>query len=229
MNQMLRIDGFSMSLDGYGAGPDQSLANPLGVGAEPLHDWIFATRTFADRFGMDGRGEGIDDGFVRAQFTDIGASIMGRNMFGPVRGPWAGEETWNGWWGEDPPYHHPVFVLTNHPREPVEMDGGTTFHFVTGGIEEARQRALAAAEGKDVWIGGGISTIRQYLRAGLIDRIHLAVIPTLLGSGERLLDDIAGPDGSIPYYEPTGMTAGENAVHIQLARAEPEHGQQPSA
>ena len=226
MSQELRVSGFTVSLDGYGAGPEQSLAEPLGAGGERLHRWMAATRTFSERFDLDGRGEGVDDGFVRSQFTDIGASILGRNMFGPVRGPWAAGETWNGWWGEDPPYHHPVFVLTNHPRESVEMDGGTTFHFVTGGIHEARQRALDAADGKHVWIGGGASTIRQYLRAGLIDRIHLVLVPTLLGSGERLLDGLAGPDGSIPDFEPTDMTAGENAVHIQLARAEGESGGQ---
>lgn len=221
MTQELRVNGFSVSLDGYGAGPNQSRSDPLGAGGERLHEWMDATRTFSERFGLDGRGEGIDDAFVRSQFNDIGASILGRNMFGPVRGPWAGQERWNGWWGEDPPYHHPVFVLTNHPREPVEMAGGTTFHFVTGGIHEARQRALDAAAGGDVWIGGGSSTIRQFLRAGLIDRIHLVIVPILLGSGERLLDDLAGPDGSIPHYRPVDLTAGENAVHIQLAKAEP--------
>ncbi|WP_237687518.1 dihydrofolate reductase family protein [Arthrobacter jiangjiafuii] len=227
MDQLLRIDGFTVSLDGYGAGPDQSMDDPLGNGAERLHDWIVNTRTFAGRTGMDGRGEGIDDLFVRTQFDGIGASIMGRNMFGPVRGPWAADETWNGWWGEDPPYHHPVFVLTNYPRDPVEMEGGTTFHFVTGGIHEARQRALDAADGGDVWIGGGVNTVRQYLRAGLIDRIHLVVVPILLGSGERLLDNITGPNGRLPGFEPIDVSTGNNVAHIQLAKAEGEAGKLP--
>lgn len=225
MNQLLRIDGFSVSLDGYGAGPDQSLADPLGIGGERLHDWMVATRTFSGRSGTGGQGEGVDDLFVRSQFDGIGASIIGRNMFGPVRGPWAEDETWNGWWGEDPPYHHPVFVLTSHPRDSVDMAGGTSFHFVTGGIHEARQRALDAAGGGNVWIGGGISTIRQYLRAGLIDRIHLALVPILLGGGERLLEDLAGPDGSLPNYEPIDMTPGRNVMHIQLAKTERDGGE----
>lgn len=218
MTQELHVQGFSVSLDGFGAGPEQTLADPLGAGGERLHDWMVATRTFSERSGSAGRGEGIDDLFVRSQFEGIGASIMGRNMFGPVRGPWDASETWTGWWGEDPPFHHPVFVLTHHPRQSVEMPGGTTFHFVTGGIHEARQRALDAADDGNVWIGGGISTIRQYLRAGLIDRIHRVIVPILLGSGERLLEDLAGPDGNIPSFRPVGLTASGSVVHVQLAQ-----------
>ena len=226
---MLRVSGFSVSLDGFGAGPGQSLSEPLGVGGERLHEWIIATRTFAERSGADGGSEGIDDLFVRTQFDGIGASILGRNMFGPVRGPWDGMETWNGWWGDNPPYHHPVFVLTHHSREPVEMDGGTIFSFVTGGIAEARQRALEAADGRDVWIGGGAGTIRQFLRAGFIDRIHLALVPILLGSGERLLEGLTGPDGRLPGYEPVDMTASRSVVHLQLARTGGGSGDQVRA
>ncbi|MCC9145005.1 MULTISPECIES: dihydrofolate reductase family protein [unclassified Arthrobacter] len=220
MNQQLHVRGFSVSLDGYSAGPDQSLSNPLGTGGERLHEWMIATRTFSEREGLDGTGEGINDLFVRSHFDGIGATIMGRNMFGPVRGPWESSDAWNGWWGGNPPYHHPVFVLTNHPRDSVEMDGGTTFHFITGGIGEARDCALVAADGLDVLVGGGADTVRQYLRAGLIDRIHLVMVPVLLGSGERLLEDLARPDGRIPSYRPIDLTPSGSVVHIQLAKEE---------
>ncbi|MFC4554979.1 dihydrofolate reductase family protein [Georgenia faecalis] len=212
MAQLLRVNAFSVSLDGYGAGPDQSLDDPIGRGGHRLHEWLFGTRTFGERFGMDGTGEGVDDLFARTDFDGIGAGIMGRNMFGPVRGPWDPDQPWTGWWGDRPPYGHPVFVLTHHPREPLEMEGGTTFHFVTGGIHEARERALAAADGADVRINGGVDTIRQFLRAGLVDRLNLALVPTLLGEGERLLGD--GVDG----LECIGFTATPSAVHIQLAK-----------
>lgn len=184
----LRVHAFGVSLDGYGAGPNQSLDEPLGVGGEGLHEWFFPTRTFQSMSGKDGT-RGIDDDFAARGFDNIGAWIMGRNMFGPVRGPWP-DETWKGWWGDNPPYHCPAFVLTNHPRSPVTMSGGTTFHFVTDGIDAALRRATEAANGKDVRVGGGSATIRQYLRAGLIDEMHLTISPVLLGSGEHLLADI---------------------------------------
>ena len=176
----------SMSLDGYVAGPNQSVANPLGEGGEALHEWMLATRTFREMQGRDGGETGLDDDQVRLWNENVGAVIMGRNMFGPIRGPWTGEQ-WNGWWGEEPPYHTPVFVLTHHARDPLEMEGGTTFHFVTDGIEAAFERATDAAAGRDISIGGGASTARQYLRAGLVDEMHLALAPALIGSGEHLL------------------------------------------
>jgi len=183
----LRVQCFSLSLDGYGAGPDQSLENPLGVGGKGLHQWVFPTRTFQKMlFGKEGGTTGIDDEFAARGIANLGAWILGRNMFGPARGPWP-DEAWKGWWGDNPPYHCPVFVLTHHARAPIVMEGGTTFHFVTDGIEAALKRATAAAEGKDVRLGGGVATIRQYLRAGLVDELHLAIAPALLGSGEHLL------------------------------------------
>src|ERR1700682_4987677 len=183
----LRVQSFAISLDGYGAGPNQDLANPLGVGGMALHEWVFATRTFQKMFGGDGGVTGIDDDFAARGFLNIGAWILGRNTFGPVRGPWP-DDTWKGWWGDNPPYHTPVFVLTNHARTSLAMDGGTTFHFVTEGIENALARAREAAAGKDIRLGGGVSTIRAYLRAGLIDEMHLADSPVLLGSGESLFN-----------------------------------------
>jgi len=185
----LSVRSFSISLDGYGAGPNQDLQNPLGVGGLALHDWAFATRTFQTMFGRDGGTTGIDDGFAARGFENVGAWILGRNMFGPVRGPWP-DESWKGWWGDNPPYHTPVFVLTHHPRASIVMNGGTTFHFVTDGIRAALERAVDAAGDRDVRLGGGVATIRQYLRAGLIDEMHLAIAPILLGSGEPLLADI---------------------------------------
>jgi dihydrofolate reductase len=188
----LRVHAFALSIDGFGAGPEQSLENPLGIGGLALHDWVFPTRTFQLRFGREDGATGLDDDFAARGFENIGAFIMGRNMFGPVRGAWP-DETWKGWWGDNPPYHTPVFVLTHHPRAPVVMQGGTTFEFVTDGIHAALQRATAAANGKDIRLGGGVAAVRQYLRAGLIDEMHLAISPVLLGSGEHLLAGIDLP------------------------------------
>src|ERR1700709_2093461 len=168
----LRVHGFSISIDGYGAGPNQDLENPLGEGGKGLHEWAFATRTFQRMFGGEGGTTGIDDNLIAKGFDNIGAWIMGRNMFGPVRGPWP-DDTWRGWWGDEPPYHTPVFVLTHHEREPPKMSGGTDFRFVTGGIRDALEQATAAADGRDIRLGGGVSTIRQFLTAGLIDESHL--------------------------------------------------------
>lgn len=220
----LRVHNFSISLDGYGAGPDQSRENPLGIGGERLHDWLVATRTFQRAHGGDpsagksvgGEGGGIDDGFAAQAFENIGAWIMGRNMFGPVRGPWP-DESWRGWWGDDPPFHAPVFVLTHHPRPPLSMKGGTTFHFVHDGIESALERAIDAAGGKDVLLGGGVSTIQQYLRAGLIDEMHLAIAPILLGGGERLFDHL---DGGPRGYECIELVSSPAAAHVRLVRAD---------
>jgi dihydrofolate reductase len=184
----LRVSCFSVSLDGYGAGPDQSLDNPLGVGGEALHEWVFPTRTFRAMSGQGGE-TGIDDDFAARGFANVGAWILGRNMFGPVRGAWP-DESWKGWWGDNPPYHCPVFVLTHHPRASIAMEGGTTFHFVTEDIRAVLKRAREAADGRDVRVGGGAATVRQYLQAGLIDEMHLAVSPVLLGSGESLLGDL---------------------------------------
>jgi dihydrofolate reductase len=210
----LRIHGFAVSIDGYGAGPGQSLANPLGIGGAALHEWAFATRTFKRMFGEEGGTTGVDDDFAARGFADIGAWILGRNMFGPVRGPWP-DDTWKGWWGANPPYHTPVFVLTHHPRASIEMEGGTTFHFVTDGIDAALQRATAAAQGRDVRLGGGVATIRQYLRAGLVDEMHLAIAPTLLGGGEALL---AGIDLPALGYHCTQHVGTPNAMHVVLTR-----------
>jgi dihydrofolate reductase len=210
----LRVHDFAISLDGYGAGPDQSLDNPLGVGGTGLHDWVFETRTGRQMVGMDGGDEGIDDKFVAEGFAGIGATIMGRNMFGPIRGPWGSDE-WTGWWGDDPPYHHPVFVFTHHPRPSITMQGGTTFHFVDDALDAVLERAFEAADGNDVRLGGGVSTIQQYLRAGLIDDLHLAIVPVLLGRGERLFDNLdGGPDG----YECVEFVASPSVAHVRLSR-----------
>jgi dihydrofolate reductase len=185
----LRIHGFSISLDGYGAGPNQDLDNPLGVGGGNLHEWFFPTRTFQESFG-DGNGTtGVDNDFAARGTDNIGAWILGRNMFGPIRGDWP-DHNWKGWWGDNPPYHTPVFVLTHHAREPIEMAGGTTFHFVTGGIHDALKKAQRAAGNQDVRVGGGVATIRQYLKAKLVDHLHLVISPVILGSGENLLADL---------------------------------------
>ena len=210
----LRVHGFAVSIDGYGAGPDQSLDNPLGVGGNALHEWVFATRTFKRLFGSDGGTTGVDDDFAARGFAGIGAWILGRNMFGPVRGPWP-DENWKGWWGDDPPYHAPVFVLTHHPRAPITMDGGTTFHFVTDGIQAALKRAREAAAGQDVRLGGGVATIRQYLRAGLIDEMHLAIAPKLLGTGESLL---GGLDAVSLGYGVSEHVSTAQATHVVLTR-----------
>jgi dihydrofolate reductase len=209
----LRVAAFSISLDGFGAGPGQDLDNPLGEGGEGLHNWMIPTRTFQRLYGKDGT-TGRDDDFAARSFENLGAWILGRNMFGPVRGPWP-DESWRGWWGENPPYHVPVFVLTHHARPPLDMEGGTTFHFVTGGIGEALQRAREAAGGRDVRVGGGAATIRQYLTAGLIDELHLAISPILLGHGEALL---AGIDLPALGFEVTEHVASEAATHVVLTR-----------
>src|SRR5215471_6843375 len=210
----LLVSGFSISLDGYGAGPHQSTDDPLGVGGENLHDWLVSTRTFRRMQGGDGGDNGIDEDFAAKSMTGMGAWILGRNMFGPVRGPWP-DESWRGWWGKNPPYHTPVFVLTHHARPPLEMEGGTVFHFVTDGIHEALERARVAAGRQDIRLGGGVETIRQYLQARLVDEIHLAVSPILLGSGEHLL---SGIDLLALGYNCTGAVPGERAVHYAIAR-----------
>jgi dihydrofolate reductase len=185
----LRVHAFAISIDGFGAGPDQDLDNPLGVGGLAMHEWAFATQTFHRMLGNEGGTTGIDDEFVARGFDNIGAWILGRNMFGPVRGAWP-DDSWKGWWGENPPFHTPVFVLTHHSRAPIVMQGGTTFNFVTGGVHAALEQAVAAADGRDVRLGGGVATVRQYLRAGLVDEMHVAIAPVLLGSGEHLFADI---------------------------------------
>jgi dihydrofolate reductase len=211
---VLRVHNFSISLDGYGAGPDQSLEHPLGVGGPGLHEWVFATRSFRRMQGMEGGAAGLDDEFAARGETGIGATVMGRNMFGPIRGPWSGDE-WTGWWGDDPPFHHPVFVLTHHPRQTITMRGGTTFHFVNDGIETALERAFDAAGGDDVRLGGGTATIQQFLRAGLVDELHLVIVPILLGTGERLFDNLdGGPDG----YECVEHVSSPSVTHVRLAR-----------
>ena len=211
----LRVHGFSISIDGYGAGPNQDLEHPLGVGGMALHQWIFATRTFQAMHGGEGGGAaGVDDDFAALGFENIGANILGRNMFGPVRGAWP-DDSWRGWWGPNPPYHTPVFVLTHHARPSIEMEGGTTFHFVTDGIEAALARAREAASGKDIRLGGGVATIRQYLRAGLIDELHLAISPVLLGAGEHLF---AGIDAAGLGYACTEHVATSQATHIVLSK-----------
>lgn len=188
----LRVQSLSVSLDGYAAGPNQDIDNPLGVGGMALHQWAFATRTFQRMHGSEGGTTGLDEDYAARGFDNIGAWVLGRNMFGPIRGPWP-DDAWKGWWGENPPYHTPVFVLTHHPRPSLTMRGGTIFHFVTEGIHAALQRATDAAKGKDVRLGGGVATIRQYLNARLVDEMHLAVAPILLGSGENLFAGIDLP------------------------------------
>jgi dihydrofolate reductase len=210
----VRVHNFSISLDGFGAGPNQKVETPLGVGGEELHDWFVVTKTFRSVQGMDGGEEGTDDDIAARMRGGIGASIMGRNMFGPVRGPWP-DETWTGWWGSDPPYHHPVFVLTHHPRPSVEMEGGTTFHFVSDGIEAAFERAVAAADGADVQINGGASTIRQYLNARLIDEMHIAISPIVLGRGERLFENVDMVELGYECVEFVGTSA---AAHVRFER-----------
>ena len=216
----LRIHNFALSLDGYGAGPRQAWDHPLGVGGTALHEWAFATRTIQrvvlgkNEHEADG-STGIDDQFIARGLDRIGAWILGRNMFGPVRGPWPTEPAWNGWWGEDPPYHVPVFVLTNHPRPSVTMQGGTTFHFVTEGIHAALRRAFAAAGGRDVRLGGGAATIRQYLQAGLVDEMHVALTPVLLGSGEPLF---AGLDLPALGYRCSERITSPGVTHCVLTR-----------
>ena len=210
----LLVRGFTISLDGYGAGPNQTREAPLGAGGEELHDWLVNTRTFKRYQRAEGGSTGIDEDFAALGFADFGAWIMGRNMFGPVRGPWP-DDSWKGWWGKNPPYHSPVFVLTHHPRKSVEMEGGTVFHFVTGGTREAMARATKAAAGRDVQVSGGVSTLRQYLEAELIDELNFAISPVLLGSGEHLLH---GLDLVALGYECTSHVPTAAATHVTLTR-----------
>ena len=210
----LRVHCYAISLDGFGAGPNQSLESPLGVGGESLHRWFVSTRTFKQMFGQDGGTTGVDDEFAARGIRNLGAWILGRNMFGPVRGPWT-DDTWKGWWGDNPPYHVPVFVLTHHARPPLTMAGGTTFHFVTDGIHAALRRAREAANGRDVRVGGGAATIRQYLKEGLIDELHLAISPVLLGSGESLL---GGINALQLGYQCTEHVTTPDATHVVLRK-----------
>ena len=209
----LRVHSFAMALDGYAAGPDQRQESPLGIGGERLHEWIFRTRYGREMIGEPGGEAGVDDDLLRAGDEGIGATVMGRNMFGPIRGPW-GDSEWNGWWGPNPPYHHEVFVLTRYPRPPLRMEGGTTFTFVTDGVEAALERAFAAAGGKDVRLGGGVDTVRQCLRAGFVDELHLVVVPTLLHSGERLFEGHT-PEG----YRVAEFIPSPSVAHMRMARA----------
>ncbi len=210
----VRVAGFGVSLDGFGAGPEQSLSDPLGKRGPDLFQWFFHTKTFLAMHGQEGGSTDTDDEYARHAMDNFGAFILGRNMFGPVRGPWP-DNTWKGWWGENPPYHAPTFVLTHHDREPIVMEGGTTFYFVTSGIEEALRLAVQAAGDKDVKIGGGVSTVRQYLRAGLVDSLHFAVSPVFLGRGEALL---AGIDLPGLGFSVTDRTTTKNATHIVLRK-----------
>jgi dihydrofolate reductase len=224
----LRVSSFCVSIDGYGAGPNQDLANPLGIGGRAMHEWVFATRTFRQMYdqgavykvldvtGQDGGTTGIDDEFVARGFENVGAWIVGRNMFGPIRGPWLDEE-WKGWWGDTPPFHTPVFVLTNHARAPISMNGGTTFNFVSDGIHAALERAREAAKDREVRLGGGVATIRQYLSARLIDEMHLAISPVLLGTGEHPL---SGIDLVKLGYQCTEHASTPSVMHVVLTRGE---------
>ncbi len=210
----VRVESFTISLDGYGAGPEQSLENPLGVGGEAMHDWVVSTRAWRQMHGKEGGTSGTDEDFAARGNRNLGAWILGRNMFGPVRGPWP-DMDWKGWWGDNPPYHGPVFVLTHHARPPLQLNGNTTVPVVTGGIHEALDQARKAADGKDVRIGGGAITIQQYLRARLIDELHVAIAPVLLGRGERLFE---GVDLRALGYECVQFVGSEKATHVVLRR-----------
>jgi dihydrofolate reductase len=210
----VKVAAFSISLDGFAAGPRQDLQNPLGVRGTELHQWFFPTDTFKKMQGQSGGSTGIDNDMAAQSFDNLGAWILGRNMFGPVRGPWP-DDSWKGWWGDEPPYHTPVFVLTHHARAPLAMAGGTTFYFITDGIESALTKAKEAAQGKDVRIGGGASTVRQYLVAGQIDEMHLAVSPVLLGEGEHLFHGINLPKLG---FSSVRTVAGENATHVFIKK-----------
>lgn len=210
----VRAAAFSVSLDGYGAGPEQSLQDPLGKGGRELHRWFLGTRTFRAMFGQEGGSEGVDEEYAHRSMDGFGAFVLGRNMFAHSRGPWP-DDGWKGWWGENPPYHAPTFVLTHHPREPIVMEGGTTFHFVTDGIHAALDRAREAAGDRDVKIAGGASTVRQYLQAGLIDELHVAVSPVLLGRGEALFE---GLDLPALGYRVTQTSPTDLATHVVLGR-----------
>jgi len=210
----VRVAGFSVSLDGYGAGPEQSIDNPLGKRGMELHEWAFGTKTFRKMIGEAGGSDGVDEDYAASSMAGFGAFILGRNMFGPVRGAWP-DESWKGWWGDDPPYHTPVFVLTHYPRAPIEMEGGTVFHFVTEGIEAALDQAKTAAGNLDVKIGGGVSAVRQYLQAGLIDELHFAIAPVVLGRGEAMFEgvDLPGLGFRVTEHAATG-----HATHVVLGR-----------
>ena len=211
----VKIQSFGVSMDGFGAGPNQSLDNPLGLGGTQVHEWFFPTQTFQQMHGGEGGTSGIDDDFARRGFDNVGAWIMGRNMFGPVRGPWS-DDSWKGWWGDNPPYHCPVFVLTNYEKPPLQMDGGTVFHFVTDGIESALAQARKAAGDRDIRIGGGVATIRQFIEAGLVDEMHLAFSSALLGSGESVFQ---GLDLVALGFSVTESAMGEAAMHVILSRS----------
>jgi dihydrofolate reductase len=210
----VKVLGFAVTLDGFSAGPNQSLQDPLGQGGVEMMEWYFNTRAWREMHGMDGGEEGTDNAMAELGFNNIGAWILGRNMFGPVRGPWP-DESWKGWWGDEPPYHVPIFVLTHHARAPLEMKGGTTFHFVTDGIESALAQAKAAAGSRDVRVGGGVATIREYLQARLLDELHLVVRPMLMGAGENLF---AGLDLRALGYEVARHVHGERAMHVFLRK-----------
>jgi len=211
---IVKVSAFSVSLDGFGAGPRQDIYNPLGVRGMELHEWVFGTKTFQEMHGKSGGSSGIDEDFAAQSFQNVGAWILGRNMFGPIRGPWP-DQSWKGWWGTNPPYHTPVFVLTHHDRPPIEMEGGTTFHFFTEGIQSALKQATESAKGKDVRIGGGVSVIREYLKAGLVDEMHLAIAPILLGEGEHLL---AGIDLEKLGYRSIKYLPSTKAAHFILRK-----------
>ena len=212
----LRVHNFPMSLDGFAAGPGQSVDNPLGVGGMRLHDWVFFTKAGRAMMGEeDGSGEeGIDSDFIAHADDNVGATLMGRNMFGPIRGDW-GDESWRGWWGPNPPYHHDTFVLTHHRRDSIEMEGGTTFHFVTDGLEAGLERAFAAANGKDVRLGGGVATVRAALRAGFIDELHVPIVPIFLGAGESLFDGLAD---AMKAYDCEQVVASPRVAHTRFVK-----------
>ncbi len=210
----LRVASLSISIDGFGAGSDQSFENPMGVGGMAIHEWVFPTKSFQQMHGSGEGTTGVDNDFAERGFRDIGAWIMGRNMFGPIRGEW-GDTDWKGWWGSNPPYHVPVFVLTHYPHEPIVMEGDTTFYFVTDGIDRALERARAAANGLDVRLGGGVATVKQYLRARLIDEMHLAIAPVLLGTGENLFSDVDLPSLGYSVVE---HVATQNATHVVVKK-----------
>lgn len=211
----VKVAAFSVSLDGFAAGPDQSLKSPLGKRGEELHTWVFPTNMFQKMYGKGEGTQGVDNDFAEKSFENIGAWIMGRNMFAPSRGPWPSNDEWKGWWGENPPYHVPVFVLTHHAREPLVMQGGTTFYFITDGIHSALEKATKAANGKDIRIGGGTSTVRQFLQAGLIDEMHLAFSPVVLGAGENLF---AGIDLPALGFTVAETAQGKGATHVILKK-----------
>jgi len=214
MISKLRVQSFGVSADGFGAGPDQDLQNPLGVGGFQIMEWFLQTKVWRDMHGQPDGETGVDDGVAEQGFANIGAWILGRNMFGPVRGPWP-DESWKGWWGEEPPYHVPVFVLTHHARASIRMKGGTDFHFETDGIRSALDRARAAAGGRHVRVGGGVSTVRQFLRERLIDEMHFAIRPVVLGRGEKLFE---GLDLPALGYEVAKHALGERAMHVFLRK-----------